>query len=497
MGNDPGNFNAMMGWGQVYADAEGNPAENTRVHIKNLQIYVLSKSTGTWNLMQSSEKVRGSAFKEDFGNHATIAPDIREEADGGLSVKLESGYNYHFWGSGGRTTIDPDDIGGVLSTVEARLVVDDPSKPDDRNKARLMMSVGGDYWLNETVKWGKEVHGGIGLGRFRFIDSEWDAFNMSTMTENQLRQNPPPIPLVDVDPGTGRQLNSMSSDSGLDIDQIGGDDLGTDSEFDSGTDVGSNSNSNSSPDTSNPQTDPDIDPGNSAPDSDQPASDSLFKFALVNAETNEVFEGYEDLSMVSSVNLKALDSQRFNLKAMVNADHPDADDIESVKFESGLGDRIENVEPYALFGDRDGNFLGQSAKTGEHTVKATAYSRKNGNGTQLETETLSFSMTDSLTGMSVQTQLAGNADIADPLTNYANTPAGLVDSDLATPSAGNNYQLIEETSFAVVPLTNTEPMGSIEANNQDETDPFGDHSTAELFGQTASIDDAVKPLAVV
>lgn len=35
MGNNPGNFRAIIAWGQVYEAAEGNPATNSRVKIKS------------------------------------------------------------------------------------------------------------------------------------------------------------------------------------------------------------------------------------------------------------------------------------------------------------------------------------------------------------------------------------------------------------------------------------------------------------------------------
>jgi hypothetical protein len=194
MGNDPGTFKAMIAWGQLYEDADGNPATNTRVQIRDIKAYALSKADGQWHLLQSAHRVEGAAYREDFAGDVNRAADVKVEEDGSVSVKAGEGYNYHFWPSTGRTSIDPDDIGGVWTTVQARLVLDDPDGPDDRDRARYLLSVGGDYWLSLTAQWDQwKTNGDIGIGRFRYVKREWQAFNMTTLSEEELRQNPPPL----------------------------------------------------------------------------------------------------------------------------------------------------------------------------------------------------------------------------------------------------------------------------------------------------------------
>ena len=46
MGNDPGDFEAFIAWGQLYEAVEGNPATNTRVQITGMKAYILSKADG-------------------------------------------------------------------------------------------------------------------------------------------------------------------------------------------------------------------------------------------------------------------------------------------------------------------------------------------------------------------------------------------------------------------------------------------------------------------
>jgi hypothetical protein len=195
LGNHPpAGWHAMTAWGQLYEDAKGNPARNTRVEIRNMRTYVLSRRDGRWRSVQSSKEVTGGAYREDFVDDINKKPDLRHEPDGGVSVTAGGGYNFHFWPPDGRAKIDPADIGGVFVTVEARLVVDNPSKPDDRSRARYLLSVGADYWVNRHANWDHfKTNDAVGVGRFKYVTERWQAFNFTTLKAHELRQNPPPL----------------------------------------------------------------------------------------------------------------------------------------------------------------------------------------------------------------------------------------------------------------------------------------------------------------
>ena len=196
MGNDPGDFRAMTAWGQIYEDIEGNPATNTRVQVRNMRAYYLSKSQNKWIQLQSSETMEGAAYREDFVDDISVPPNLRDESDngGGVSVTAGNGYNYHFWPKQSRVEIDPTDIAAMFTTVQARLILDDESKPDDRDQARYLLSMGGDYWLNTSIGWAEfKTNGDFAIGRFRYVTTEWQAFNSWTGDEETIRNNPPPI----------------------------------------------------------------------------------------------------------------------------------------------------------------------------------------------------------------------------------------------------------------------------------------------------------------
>jgi hypothetical protein len=195
----PQDWSAVIPWGQVYVQKPGNPATNTRVQIKDIAAWYISKSDGRWRKWIATHSVDGAMYREDFAGDATDpkpeAP-IRMEASGGQSAKPGRGFNFHFWPSSpGRVTMNPSDIAGVWTVYKVRLIQDKPSDPDDRAKARFVASGGGDYWRSLHAPWKADWsnNGDIGIGKFHVVTSEWQSINFTTLTLDQLRQNPPPI----------------------------------------------------------------------------------------------------------------------------------------------------------------------------------------------------------------------------------------------------------------------------------------------------------------
>lgn len=196
MGNSPGNFKAMTAWGQVYEDEKGNPAKNTLVEIRNMKAYILSKKTNKWHLLQSTSEFGGGAFLESFANNDNVAPDIKYLEDGNIAVRAGNGYNFHFWPQAGRVLISDytNDVGGIFVTIQARLIPDDPKGGDDRGKAKYLLSMGADYWLDLTAPWDNFVSsGGVGIGRFKYVTTRWKSYNMCTAAPSVIKKNPPPI----------------------------------------------------------------------------------------------------------------------------------------------------------------------------------------------------------------------------------------------------------------------------------------------------------------
>jgi hypothetical protein len=194
MGNKPNTFRAVLPWGQLYEQAGGNPATNTRVQIRKLKIYIFSKKNKMWFRPITTEVIEGANYAEDFVDDKNRPANIQTAPEGGgISVLAGEGYNFHFW-TQHRATIDPNDIGGVFSTCQARLIIQNTALPDDRSQAKYLLSVGADYWLDESAQWDNfKTNGDVAIGRFKFVKIAWQAFNMTSMSAEEIRKYPPPL----------------------------------------------------------------------------------------------------------------------------------------------------------------------------------------------------------------------------------------------------------------------------------------------------------------
>ncbi len=193
MGNNSKGQNAITSWGIVYVAAQGNPATNTRVNIRNVQVYLLQKNEGTWLLLQSTSAPDGAAYPEDYQG-PSVAGDVRTEPDGTISVTAGHGYNFHFYPSD-RGSIDSNDIGGIVAIFDARLIVGNPALPDDRSIAQYLAGAGADYYQSVTGP-GQDNNPSVANGKLKYVKTSWRSFAMTTLTQTQLQKNPPPINLT-------------------------------------------------------------------------------------------------------------------------------------------------------------------------------------------------------------------------------------------------------------------------------------------------------------
>lgn len=197
--NPAANWRAATAWGVAYEAAEGNPARNTRVNIRNMRFYLLQKSTNKWMLLQNTSAPNGGWYVEDFSYNAPKTADIRNESDGSISVTAGGGYVFHFYPQE-RASINPKDIAGIITIFEARLILGNPKGPDDRSAARYLAASGGDYWPNIVggLLGGATIAPLIDGGKLKYVQTYWRSFAMTTLTEGQLAHNPPPIDLTGI-----------------------------------------------------------------------------------------------------------------------------------------------------------------------------------------------------------------------------------------------------------------------------------------------------------
>ncbi|HET8735159.1 MAG TPA: malectin domain-containing carbohydrate-binding protein [Pricia sp.] len=118
-----------------------------------------------------------------------------------------------------------------------------------------------------------------------------------------------------------------------------------------------------------------------------PAQSGITGFVLVNADMDtDIFE----LTDGMPINAATVNGKRLSIRANTNPST-----VGSVSFSiSGLVNRTitENVVPYALFGDINGNYSGVQLPLGNYTLNATAYTGPGKSGTILGTKQIQFSI---------------------------------------------------------------------------------------------------------
>lgn len=198
-------WNAVIPWLVVF-DGVGNRATNTRVQIKPIKLYMKRKSNNRWELIVNAP-VSGEDYPKSLQGSDTTRPNLYNNADGTRSLK-PNGRDRVFHGWGHVKGFDAWDLKALVVTTQARLIVDNPARADDRHLAKYLIHVGADYYpeagtrVNETAP--AYYFPGVGLSRAKYVQNNWRAFNFATIDAGkpepggsiptqELRDNPPPL----------------------------------------------------------------------------------------------------------------------------------------------------------------------------------------------------------------------------------------------------------------------------------------------------------------
>jgi hypothetical protein len=194
-GNRPEWCNKIISWFQVF-EAQGNGATNSRVEVKNIRVFTLSESTRKWTQVDARQAPMVDAWQYPF-TFTDSDPNKRAEGDGGISVKPH--YPYFRHGYGNSAAISGPDVRAVYVSMDFRLTVDDPSKPDDRASAKYVVNSGADYYPGDGTDWSLGYAPGVGQGRFLLATPDWRTATMLVPTArngatlDEMRTNPPPL----------------------------------------------------------------------------------------------------------------------------------------------------------------------------------------------------------------------------------------------------------------------------------------------------------------
>jgi hypothetical protein len=151
------------------------------------------------------------------------------------------------------------------------------------------------------------------------------------------------------------------------------------------------------------------------------AAQTVTGFALINAETGTVIPGYEDIADGATINLRSLPTRNLSVRASTS---PAV--VGSVQFgyDADPSFRVENTAPYALAGDRDGDYYPWTPTLGLHTVTATPYSEANAAGIRGITTIRRFHVTDD-SGPGVQSFTLVDADTGLPVPGHDPLPSAI------------------------------------------------------------------------
>ena len=188
----PANFKKIIQWGQVYAEQSlPNPDKdfpNIRVHLRNMKIYIYQKDN-TWKVLESNAGIGGAHYVENFSGDVNKPAVIHNEPGGGISAQAGSGFNFHFWGS--MQNVDPNNLKGCFVVCEARLI-----GVQGNQNPKYILNVGADYWRDAglphssvwTVPAGAPYNiAGLGMGRFKYVTTEWQYFSFHTFSESEMK----------------------------------------------------------------------------------------------------------------------------------------------------------------------------------------------------------------------------------------------------------------------------------------------------------------------
>lgn len=198
-GNNP-QGGAIEFWGGLYVGPNGNSATNTMVNVKNCAAYVLSKSTNKWSAYTlTASDIDGGYYSENFSTDYGTAVPMRHESDGSFSFNTVAGKVAHFYGPWPRISNKASDFAGMVTSCDARLILNNANGTDDRSMASFVMNVGADPYPTTTGS-GIENNPNIGFGKFKYVEVNWRSFSMTTLSEAQLAQNPPPVSFAGINP---------------------------------------------------------------------------------------------------------------------------------------------------------------------------------------------------------------------------------------------------------------------------------------------------------
>ncbi len=155
-------------------------------------------------------------------------------------------------------------------------------------------------------------------------------------------------------------------------------------------------------------------------------------FTLINSDTDQPIAGYTDLVDGSVIRLDELPTLRLNIRANVM---PETVGSVRFAFDGFENFRTENFVPYALAGDRNGNYFNWTPFLGSHTLTATPFSESHANGVAGTSHTIQFEVeSTALNGLAIESFTLIDADTNQPIPGFDPLADGAVVALAGLPS---------------------------------------------------------------
>ena len=197
-GNNPQGMTELLPFGFVSKERTADCPQNTRVQLKDMKTYFLIN--GEWILYQETSNYREVVNDWKNGLEPMERRDVyynekRGEIEG-FSYMPEGNWTIHWWAR------DADDIrksayiplppsyDGIFVTIKAKLIMNNTSKSSDIDDAKYILILGGDYYPKPS----EGPRGtAFAIGRGKYVTEEWNTYHVISLTEDEIRENPPPL----------------------------------------------------------------------------------------------------------------------------------------------------------------------------------------------------------------------------------------------------------------------------------------------------------------
>ncbi|MEL6821536.1 MAG: DUF5060 domain-containing protein, partial [Calditrichota bacterium] len=131
---------------------------------------------------------------------------------------------------------------------------------------------------------------------------------------------------------------------------------------------------------------------------------SITSFTLINADTDQPVSGFDPFTNGSVINLNVLPTTNLNVRANTNG----APGSVVFGYDGNPNFATENVAPFSLAGDNNGNYNAWTPTIGNHNITGTPYAAANGGGASGTSLLISFEVIDDPQGNQAPQANAGS-----------------------------------------------------------------------------------------